>query len=77
MSAQRDRVLRALQTAGSAGITAADFSGLNGTPDQGPPIMRVAARIMELREAGHRIEAIQTWVAKSLPTCGARLGGFC
>lgn len=58
MSAQRDRVLRALQTAGSSGITAADFSGLHGTPDGQEPITRVAARILELKSAGYNVEAL-------------------
>jgi hypothetical protein len=56
MSAQRDRVLRALQTAGPQGITAADFSGLHGTPDGDEPITRVAARILELKSAGFAID---------------------
>ena len=52
---QQARVLRALELAGEHGVTAADFSGVKGTPDGGPPIMRFAARVMELRQAGHTI----------------------
>ena len=51
---QAERVLRALERTPD-GITAADFSGLHGTPDGGPPITRVAARILELRGRGYDI----------------------
>ena len=54
---QTDRVLKGLRAAGPRGITQADFSGLHGTPDGGPPITRVAARIAELRAAGLAISA--------------------
>lgn len=47
-----------MQTAGPQGITAADFSGLHGTPDGREPITRVAARILELREQGYRIDKL-------------------
>lgn len=51
---QTDRVLRALERAGARGITAVDFQ-LPDVIDGGPPILRVAARIEELADAGHRI----------------------
>ena len=54
---QSERVLRALRAVGPRGITQADFSGLHGTPDNGPPITRVAARIVDLKERGCVIEA--------------------
>lgn len=49
---QTQRVLLALR-ARPEGITAADF--MPPTIDGGKPIMRVAARIYDLREEGHRI----------------------
>lgn len=52
---QQERVLRALQQAGRHGITAVDFSAPN-TIDGRPPITRLAARVMELKAEGHRIE---------------------
>lgn len=51
---QSERVLRALQTAGSRGVTQVDFS-LPDVVDGGPPITRVAARVKDLREQGHMI----------------------
>jgi hypothetical protein len=52
---QTDRVLAALTRAGATGITQVDF-----TPpvvvDGGKPILRVGARIHELREAGFNIQ---------------------
>lgn len=51
---QSDRVLRALKLAGGTGITQLDFLR-TPTIDGGPPITRVAARIQELRDAGHTI----------------------
>jgi hypothetical protein len=51
---QRDRVLHALQAAGERGVTQVDFM-LPGVIDGGAPITRVAARIDELRRAGHQI----------------------
>lgn len=52
---QKSRVLRSLETAGRRGVTQADWSGVTGTPDGGPPITRLAARILELQNDGHRI----------------------
>lgn len=52
---QAERVLRALHQAGRHGITAVDFSAPN-TIDGHSPITRLAARVMELRAEGHRIE---------------------
>ena len=51
---QRQRVLRALYRAGTEGITAADFAAPN-VIDGDKPIMRLAARIEELREDGYPI----------------------
>ena len=51
---QRDRVLRVLRTVGQRGVTQADFIRWP-TPDGGPPITRLAARIEELRAAGYFI----------------------
>lgn len=53
---QTDRVLASLKRAGERGVTAADWSGVRDTPDGGPPIPRFAARVMELRSMGHRVE---------------------
>lgn len=49
------RVLRALRAVGSRGLTATDFIR-QPTFDGGAPITRLAARIDELRDAGHHIE---------------------
>jgi hypothetical protein len=54
---QTARVLAALRSRGAHGITAADFAA-GRVIDGQKPIMRVAARILELRQAGHRIEVI-------------------
>lgn len=51
---QRDRVLRALHSAGPRGITAVDFQ-LPTVIDGGAPILRLAARIKDLRDEGHAI----------------------
>lgn len=53
---QTERVLDALRKAGPRGITAVDFA-LPDVIDGGPPIMRVAARVMDLRRQGHTIIA--------------------
>ncbi len=53
---QTERVLNALRKAGPRGITAVDFA-LPDVIDGGPPIMRVAARVMDLRRQGHTIIA--------------------
>jgi hypothetical protein len=52
---QRERVLRALRSAGDHGITQVDFL-VPGTVDGGRPIVRLPARIDELRGGGHHIE---------------------
>jgi hypothetical protein len=52
---QRDRVIEALRRAGDHGITAVDFL-LPNVIDGGPPIVRLPARIDELRADGHHIE---------------------
>ena len=51
---QKARVLAALRIRGAHGITAADFAA-GRVIDGHKPIMRVAARILELRQDGHRI----------------------
>ncbi len=48
---QRARTLRALLRVGARGLTAADFAS-GQTCDDGPPIMRLAARVQELRDSG-------------------------
>ena len=53
---QTERVLRALELAGDHGITQVDFLAPN-VCDDGPPVTRLSARIMELRVAGHTITA--------------------
>ena len=54
---QQERVLRSLVQAGPRGINRVDWLGREdtGTPDGGPPIINLPARIMELRQAGHAI----------------------
>lgn len=59
MTSQTDRVLDALRKAGPRGITAVDFA-LPDVIDGGPPITRVAARVMDLRHQGHTIIASGT-----------------
>jgi len=50
---QKQRVLRSLQASGVRGVTQADWTGCyRQTPDGGPPILRLPARIMELRQDG-------------------------
>jgi hypothetical protein len=51
---QKDRILSALRFEGTRGITAVDFSSPH-VYDGDKPIMRVAARVHELREEGHDI----------------------
>jgi len=51
---QTERVLAALKAVGPRGITAYDFAV--APPDGGRRIMRLGARILELKEASHRIE---------------------
>lgn len=53
---QKQRVLTSLKVAGARGITQADWTGAYGpTPDGGPPITRVAARILDLTQDGYVI----------------------
>lgn len=54
---QTARVLAALRHRGAEGITAADFAA-GRVIDGQKPIMRVAARILELRQQGHRIDVV-------------------
>jgi hypothetical protein len=54
---QQARVLAALRHRGTHGITAADFAA-GRVIDGQKPIMRVAARILELRKEGHRIDVV-------------------
>jgi hypothetical protein len=51
---QRERVLRLLRQRGSRGVCAPDFL-LPDIADGGRPITRLAARVAELRAAGHII----------------------
>lgn len=53
MTTQTERVLNALQRY-PRGITQVDFL-LPDVIDGGPPITRIGARILELRDAGHKI----------------------
>lgn len=53
---QNERVYASLVKAGSRGITQADWSGaFRPTPDNGPPITRVAACIYNLKKDGFSI----------------------
>lgn len=54
---QAGRVYSALLRAGSEGITPIDFAAPD-VIDGGPPIMRVAARIRDLREEGFNIDTV-------------------
>jgi len=51
---QTERVLAALKAVGPRGVTGYDFSG-PVVIDGGHRVMRVAARVLELRERGYRI----------------------
>lgn len=53
MKGQALRVLNALRVTGDRGVTAYDF--VTQPPDGGPRIMRIAARVLELRDEGHVI----------------------
>lgn len=56
MMTQKERVLKSLRATGTKGITQADWSGAFGpTPDNGPPITRLAARVLELKQDGFRV----------------------
>jgi len=53
---QKQRVLRSLRAAGVAGVTQADWTGCyRPTPDGGPPILRLPARILELQQDGFTV----------------------
>jgi hypothetical protein len=53
---QKERVLKSLRASGEHGITQADWSGAFGpTPDGGPPITRLAARVLDLKQDGYQI----------------------
>src|SRR5690349_5057933 len=54
MAGQKQRVLAALRSRGALGVTAVDFAS-GRVCDGGKPIMRVAARVLELRQDGHEI----------------------
>lgn len=54
---QKQRILRALQNAGPDGLVASDF--MVNPADGGAPILRVAARVHDLRADGHVIRG--TW----------------
>ncbi len=54
MSAQTDRVLHALERAGTSGICQVDFLAPD-VCDNGLPITRLGARILEFKEHGHEI----------------------
>jgi hypothetical protein len=55
MSCQQERVRRYMQRAGEHGTTQTEWLPPD-VVDGGPPITRLAARVLELRESGHRIE---------------------
>jgi hypothetical protein len=59
------RILKALQ---SGDVRVTDWTGFT-TPDGGPPILRLAARINELRKAGFPIE--RTGTAQRSARCTA------
>jgi len=50
---QAQRILRVLERSGNTGTTQIDW--LSPTIDGGPPILRVPARIADLRARGHEI----------------------
>jgi len=54
---QTERVLAALKAVGPRGVTGYDFSG-PVVIDGGHRVMRVAARVLELREQGHPVETV-------------------
>ena len=57
---QTQRVLKALEAVGERGITSSDFDGSQPVIDGGRQIKRLAARIGELRSAGHEISSVTT-----------------
>lgn len=68
---QTDRVERVLRQRGPAGVTTLDFKA--PVVDGGPPIERLAARILELKKRGLNIT--KTMVPAS-PTGGARIARY-
>jgi hypothetical protein len=78
---QTERVLAALRTAGTRGITRDDFEAPRGRPviDGGPLIKRLAPRIRELKDAGYTItngptrDGCATYVLVGVPTPPAEL----
>jgi hypothetical protein len=54
MKSQKRRILDALRNEGSRGITSVDFDPPH-VYDEGDPIQRVAARILDLKGDGHDI----------------------
>lgn len=51
------RVLRSLRAVGGRGITRVDWLGPN-TPDQGPAILNIPARILDLKQRGYTIDKL-------------------
>ena len=52
---QKERILNALRSAGARGISPVDFLAPD-VCDGGKPILRVAARILDLKNEGHSID---------------------
>jgi hypothetical protein len=62
MSAQQTNNARLFKALRQGPVSVTDWTGPN-TPDGGPPILRVAARVKELRSAGFPIERTGTYNA--------------
>jgi len=58
---QNDRVLRLLRMRGEYGVTVNDFDRGKGVPavDGGARITRLAARVTDLKDAGHNVEPVE------------------
>ena len=54
---QKERVLKALQSAGAAGVCMTDFLAPD-VCDGGTPITRMAARVLDLKNEGHQIDCV-------------------
>lgn len=67
---QKDRILQALRLAGQTGIRPEDFL-LPDVIDGGKPILRVAARVQDLRKEGHRINTDTSGVTAIYTLVGA------
>ena len=52
---QKQRILKALESAGSRGVSPVDFLAPD-VCDGGKPILRVAARILDLKNEGYQID---------------------